>query len=115
MSTNKTLETLEDQLYVMFPCSSCGVDADEADGFGKCTCGNENKRHNLLALFEQRETEEQLKLLKKLRATFPDTNDDTQFSPDGAGGWDVPTYKLAIEDFNQAIDTLSASIKEKKA
>jgi len=28
----------------LFPCISCGVNADPADGFGKCTCGNEAKR-----------------------------------------------------------------------
>lgn len=37
MTSNSNIDDL-------FPCISCGVNADPADGFGKCTCGNEAKR-----------------------------------------------------------------------
>lgn len=38
-----TTHSLED----LFPCISCGVNADPADGFGNCTCGNEKLRERI--------------------------------------------------------------------
>ena len=46
------MSELRENIYLLFPCISCGIDADEADGFGRCTCGNEKKREQLEALFQ---------------------------------------------------------------
>lgn len=40
--------TNESWIDELMPCMSCGVDADPADGFGTCTCGNEAKREAIL-------------------------------------------------------------------
>lgn len=42
-----------DVLYGLFPCIGCGSQADEADGFGNCTCGNGNKREKVARLIAQ--------------------------------------------------------------
>lgn len=51
-------------------------------------------------------------VLDRLQKEFPDTSDDSNFSPDGAGGWHLETYKLAIDDFNDAIEYERTRIKE---
>lgn len=50
-----------------------------------------------------------LATLEELKAELP-----TKFSPDGAGGWHVPTYKLAIDDFTELLDAEIAEIKAVK-
>jgi len=47
-----------DELMDILPCVSCGVNADPADGFGKCTCGNEAKRAALQSLIEDARKQE---------------------------------------------------------
>lgn len=41
------------RLEEILPCISCGSQADEADGFGTCTCGNEAKREEIRAIIKQ--------------------------------------------------------------
>ena len=43
---NKTIDEL-------LPCISCGSQADPADGFGTCTCGNEQIRQDIQALITE--------------------------------------------------------------
>jgi hypothetical protein len=38
------MSNTKQQIEEMLPCVSCGINADVADGFGVCTCGNEAKR-----------------------------------------------------------------------
>jgi len=53
-----------DELMDILPCVSCGVNADPADGFGKCTCGNEAKRAALQSLIEDRVREARIDELR---------------------------------------------------
>ena len=46
-------QTIEQRLYEILPCISCGSQADPADGFGTCTCGNERLRQDILQLLNE--------------------------------------------------------------
>ena len=51
-----TDQTIEQRLYEILPCISCGSQADPADGFGTCTCGNERLRQDILQLLNKTRT-----------------------------------------------------------
>lgn len=53
--------------------------------------------------------------LEQLKAQWPDPDDDSKFSPDGAGGWHVPSYQLAIADCIQDVDQLVTELKQQLA
>lgn len=40
------------ELEEILPCISCGSQADPADGFGNCTCGNEKLRYQIQAYID---------------------------------------------------------------
>ena len=45
--------TIEQRLDELIPCINCGSQADNADGFGSCTCGNERRRQSILQLLNK--------------------------------------------------------------
>lgn len=44
--------SLRKDLEMILPCINCGVNADPADGFGSCTCGNADRIENIINLIE---------------------------------------------------------------
>lgn len=76
----------------LFPCISCGVNADPADGFGKCTCGNEAKREAI-----------QQELLKARIETLKEV-----ISVDK---WYYNEDALFVADVNNRIANLQAKLK----
>ena len=55
-----TDQTIEQRLDEILPCINCGNQADSADGFGSCTCGNEHRRQSILQLINAARLSEQL-------------------------------------------------------
>ena len=51
-------QTIEQRLDEMLPCINCGNQADSADGFGICTCGNEKRRQDTLQLLNKTKIDE---------------------------------------------------------
>jgi len=52
---------------------------------------------------EQLINQEVRTVLDNVTGEFPDPDSDAGFSPEGAGSWDLQTYKLAISDFNAVV------------
>lgn len=45
---------VDDELDEIIPCTSaCGINADQADGFGFCTCGAEKDRQKVQSLISE--------------------------------------------------------------
>lgn len=61
----------KDGLEEILPCISCGSQADPADGFGSCTCGNEQRRADIQDLITEARTDE----LERLKEFVPEEID----------------------------------------
>ena len=72
---------LDDLLYEMLPCISCGIDADPADGFGNCTCGNEKRRYQAKQALLDWHNKQVEALLDRLEAQWGETIDNTLGEP----------------------------------
>lgn len=97
--------TPETILEELLPCVNCGINADPADGFGRCTCGNEAKRKEILKQIESYHQNLYLGRLPEKKESYRNDNSSTDIVDRMRGNWDYE------EGFNEAVSLMESAIK----
>ena len=101
---------------ILFCTTGCGSNADPADGFGYCTCGNEQTTQDIEALITEARANERQAMLDAVPKKIKYTGDEIMgmkiaiSEQQVADGFTFRGTK-EIDAFNQAIDQMEAAIK----